>query len=376
VSASPPRARRLLLAFGGLALVAGSWGGLLRLGWALPASEPPLVSFHGPLMVASFLGVVTGLERAVALGRPWGYVAPALAGLGGVALLSAPPVLGPALLTASSLILVAVFGRLYLLRPEWAGALLGLGAALLVIGNGLWLGGQPLPRVAPWWAGFLVLTIAGERLELAQLLLRARAQTASVAICGVLVAGLLLSTVLFEPGRRLAGLGLLALAGWGARYDVARRTLRRPGLPRFIAVCLLLGYAWLGLAGLLWLLGADQFRGGPWYDAMLHSLFVGFVFSMIFGHAPTIIPAVAGLAVPFRPRFYLHVGLLHASLLLRLVGDLAAWPDLRRWGGLLNAVAVLLFVLLTAQAATGAGRPARGAARDPRGPGHGPRAAD
>jgi len=49
--------------------------------------------------------------------------------------------------------------------------------------------------------------------------------------------------------------------------------------------------------------------------------------------------------------FYLHVGVLHASLALRIVGDLVdtlgRW---RVWGGLLNAVALLLFIVSTARA--------------------------
>ena len=80
---------------------------------------------------------------------------------------------------------------------------------------------------------------------------------------------------------------------------------------------------------------------------MLHSIFLGFVFSMIFGHAPVIIPAVLRIAVPYRPRFYAYLILLHGSLLLRVVGDLTLQPDLRRWGGLFNVVAVLLFLALT-----------------------------
>jgi hypothetical protein len=350
--ALPPAARRLLLALGGVALVAGVWGGLLRIGWALPSPNAALAALHGPLMVAGFLGVVIGLERAVALGRAWGFGAPALAALGGLALLAGAPLeAAAALFVASSALLLAVFIRLYALRPEWAAGLLALAVALWLVGNALWLAGSPLSRVVPWWAGFLVVTIAAERLELAQLLLRPNAQRLLLGACGLLLAGLGLSLVAFEAGLRLAGLGLLGLAAWGARFDVARRTLHLAGLPRFIAVCLLLGYAWLGLAGLLWLAGAERLTGGPWYDAMLHSLFVGFVFSMIFGHAPTIVPAVTGLAVPFARRFYLHVGLLHASLLLRTVGDLAPLLEARRWGGLLNAVAILLFILLTASAA-------------------------
>jgi hypothetical protein len=86
---------------------------------------------------------------------------------------------------------------------------------------------------------------------------------------------------------------MLALALWLLRYDIARYTVRKTGLTRFIAVCLLSGYIWLGLSGLL----ALRFGGvtaGFQYDALLHTLFVGFVISMIFGHAPIIFPAVLG----------------------------------------------------------------------------------
>jgi hypothetical protein len=38
------------------------------------------------------------------------------------------------------------------------------------------------------------------------------------------------------------------------------------------------------------------------------------------------------------------------SLLLRLGGDLGGWPDARRVGGLLNGLAILIFLLLIARA--------------------------
>ena len=95
----------------------------------------------------------------------------------------------------------------------------------------------------------------------------------------------------------------------------------------------------------LWLGLAQYFSAGPRYDAMLHAIFLGFVFSMIFAHGPIILPTITGLPLPFQNCFYLHAGLLHASLLLRVVGDLGAWLSLQRWGGLLNAVAVILFLL-------------------------------
>jgi len=72
-----------------------------------------------------------------------------------------------------------------------------------------------------------------------------------------------------------------------------------------------------------------------------------FVFSMIFGHAPIILPAVLNLPVVFHASFYSHLVLLHASLVIRIIGDLAASPSLRMWGGLLNAIAILLFLFNT-----------------------------
>lgn len=80
---------------------------------------------------------------------------------------------------------------------------------------------------------------------------------------------------------------------------------------------------------------------------MLHSFFLGFVFSMIFGHAPVIFPAVLVLQPSFRRVFYAHVALLHLGLVLRVGADVAKWGTGRQWGGSLNALAIGLFLLNT-----------------------------
>src|SRR5690606_34985716 len=80
------------------------------------------------------------------------------------------------------------------------------------------------------------------------------------------------------------------------------------------------------------------------YDALLHAVLVGFVFSMIFGHAPIIFPSVLGVPVFYRPALYAPLVLLHASLVLRLVGDLGGVPAVRRWGGLVNVLAIGLYL--------------------------------
>jgi hypothetical protein len=156
-------------------------------------------------------------------------------------------------------------------------------------------------------------------------------------------AGLAATPFARDAGLRLAGAALVALAAWLARYDVARHTVRRAGLTRYIAVCLLAGYAWLAAGGALLALYGDV-AGGPVFDAQLHALFVGFVFSMIFGHAPLILPAVLGVAIPYRPAFYAPLAVLHLSLVLRVTGDLGGSHHVRMCGGLLNAAAVVLFV--------------------------------
>lgn len=341
-----------------VALLAGLWAGLIRLGWQLPPLTLRLPSQHGPLMISGFLGTLISLERAVALSQNQGgrrvyYLAPLLAGLGAITMFTAlPPALPRALSTLGALGLVLIFVEINRLQPSTDHAVMGLGALLWLVGNGLWLAGWPVFRVVPWWAGFLVLTIAGERLELARVILVSRGARATfVAIVAVAVVGLVLTLFMAGVGTRVFGLSLVALGLWLLRYDIARRTIRREGLTRFIAACLLPGYVWLIVGGSLWVIYDGQYLAGPIYDAMLHSIFLGFVFSMIFGHAPVIIPAVLGVAIPYSPVFYSYLVLLHVSLILRVSSDLLLWVDGRRWAGLLNEVALLLFLVVTVTAA-------------------------
>lgn len=347
---------RAALAAGVLTMLIGSlWAGLIRIGWALPAPQANLALLHGPLFVCGMLGTVIGIERAVALGRPWAFGGPLLTLAGGVGLLLGLPLgLGALLLAGGSLGLLLVFGALLQRQPARFVVTMALGAAAWLVGNLLWLAGRPLALAALWWAGFLILTIVGERLELGRLRqLPSRALWAFTAGVGALLAGLLLAVVRYDAGVRLAGAAWAGLALWLLAYDIARRTLRREGVPRFSAVCILSGSVWLGVGGLI-ALGAGAVSAGPIYDALLHAVFVGFVFAMIFGHAPIIIPALLNIPLRFTRWSYLPLALLHLSLLARIVGDLALLLELRRWGGLLNATAILVFLAITAASAVAA----------------------
>jgi hypothetical protein len=203
----------------------------------------------------------------------------------------------------------------------------------------------------PWWVAFLVVTILGERLELtAYTTRRRRARVLFVLALAPLLAGLVLTREDQQAGQQVAGIGMMALAAWLFRFDLARRSIRRPEPARYIASSLLGGYGWLAAGGLIWLIG-PELKSGFVYDATLHVVLLGFVISMVFGHALIILPGTLRLHIDFQRRFYAHLLLLHASVALRLYADFETDFELRRWAGLLNAIAILIFLASTFAAA-------------------------
>ena len=344
--ASPARLRIPLLGMGALALLAALAAALIRTGWSLPLVSGSFVGQHGALMVGGFLGTLIGLERAIALQRRWPWLGPLASSLGTLALLAGlPDIVSRGLITLAGLGLVAVFALIYRLRPTLDSAVMGAGAALWLVGNALWLAGSPMPHIVPWWLGFLILTIAGERLELSAVLrLKPGARRLFNVAVGLFAAGLAGTLVAFDISLRLMGLGLIALGAWLLRHDVARRTIRASQLPRFIAACLLLGYIWLIVAGVLFLAFGASYTQGLIYDAATHAIFLGFVLSMIFGHAPIVLPAVLRFPVFYHPALFAPLAFLHLGLFARVIGDLTTAPLWWKWGGLFNVAAVLLFL--------------------------------
>ena len=64
---------------------------------------------------------------------------------------------------------------------------------------------------------------------------------------------------------------------------------------------------------------------------------------MILAHAPVVVPVVAKRRMRYTPFFYAPLALLHASLVVRLAFGPSA-VTMRQWGGILNALALALFV--------------------------------
>jgi hypothetical protein len=348
-----PRGRALLLAGGGLALLMGVWTGLARAGIHDPVGP---VGAHGLIMSLGFVGTVIALERAVALGERWAYVAPSLSAVAVVWLTVGLPEVGAGVLLAGAGVVVAtVYGVTLGRRFESSLALMAAGSVAWVVAAVLWTAGWSPVVVAPTLAAFLVLTIVGERLELSRLRSPSRSSRqrlfAAAALFGTGVAGTLVQR---SAGLVVAGAGLIALTAWFARNDIARATIHRPGLPRFAAAAMLGGYLWLAVGGGLWIaLGADV-GGGLVYDAALHAVFLGFVMSMVMGHAPIILPAVLRRPLPYRRWAWFPLGLLHLSVAVRVGADLAGSAWLRGWAAHGNVSALLLFVgvaVLTARSA-------------------------
>lgn len=295
--------RVALLLLGMSCLITGIWGGLLRVPVALPlpVDHANWISFHGPLMVCGFLGAVISLERAVGLRSLWTY-------------------LGAAVERRR--------GRRHRDRRAVAVAAVGADRRERIVHCGLSThpvhstqsleyrdgtrrGGvdgrqcalDSRPRNSADRALVADVSAAGDcgRTTGTDALSKAVSDLKTVVVGRLEPAGDRFGARRIFPASRagLNGLALLAIAAWLLRFDLAWRTIRHPGLPRFMAICLLSGYVWLTLTALLVALKWPQ-TSGVVYDATLHSFFLGFVFAMIFGHAPVIFPAVLQLPVHYR----------------------------------------------------------------------------
>lgn len=328
-----------------ISLTSGIAAGLLRAGVVLPEGSGAwlgqAVARHAFLMICTFMATVIAIERAVAVRHPLCFAGPLASGVAGVLALDGAQASAAWLVVAASLAFVAVNGVIVRRQRADHTVLLLVGSLSWAVGSALNAWGAVAAAVVPWWFSFLVLTIAAERLEMTRLMRRRQGAAASLyAILAALLAGAALSAVLY-------GLALVALAAWLISFDIARRTVHAHGLSRYMAVCLLSGYAWLAVAGGAWVATS---LGWPARDAALHGLALGFVFGMVFGHAPVILPAIARIKVQFGWAYYLPLALLQLSLAARLAGGFNQ-PRLLAFGATGNALAIAAFAAVVAGSA-------------------------
>jgi hypothetical protein len=353
VQSGTPGAVLVRLAFAASVLVllaAGLSGGLVRAGVPMPRAAwmPPAVTAHAFLMVCAFMGTLIGLERAVAVKSAPAFVGPFASAAAGLAMLAGASHAAAWTMVAASAAFVVVNANIVKRQRAAHTVLLLIAAVAWAAGCMLFAAVPASAAVVPLWFGFLVLTIAAERLEMTRLMRRRRGAAASFhAIVAAMLAGALLSAVDARAGGAIYGAALVALSVWLLVFDIARRTIRADGFTRYMAACLLAGYAWLFVAGAAWIATA---LGLPYRDAALHALALGFVFSMMLGHAPVILPALARVKVVFGAPYYLPLAMLHATLALRLVaghGDVSAFAA----GSAGNALAIAAFIATVAGSA-------------------------
>lgn len=335
------RLRHALVIAVAAAAITGVLAGLARLGIATGWGGSH-ASEHGPLLVLGVFGTVVALERAQALGAQWAIATPAaFAATAVVMLLGWPAASWIATISSGGMLatnLVAA-GR----RSTQVTWLLLAGSALLLLGNLQWAAGNPLYRAAPAWMGFFVLTIVAERQRHSRDVSPPRgAVRLFVALVTVLIVAVAARAAGLRAGIHLLGATMSSLALWQLRYDIARQTIHQARYPRFMAIGARAAMLWLLVAGGL-LMQGDLPPAGPAYDAALHAVFVGYVLSTAFAHALDVLPVVAGVRIPFTPLLYAPLGLLHASLIARVSGDVANDVALRRVGALGNALALALF---------------------------------
>jgi hypothetical protein len=320
-------------------LLFGMYSGLGRMGWTSAFLQGYL--HHGAIMVGGFLGTLIALEKVIPLHNKVLLVVPALNAASIFFLWSGNFAIGVSMLIAGSIGLLVVYAIYLYRQPEiYMWVMLG-SAVCLFIGNVVLLSREFYPTALPWWMAFLLFTIVSERLELSKFLPVARNQKIFlIGLLALFIGGIL--TSFHGVGNYLSGASFVLVSVWLLRHDVVKINLRKKGLTRFTGVSLLAGYLALMLTGVFFI----SLPNSPFaYDALVHTFFIGFVFSMIFAHGPIILPGVVGFMIkPYHAALYAPLALLHVSLLLRLSADLGLVDSsLQLASGYLSAISILMY---------------------------------
>ena len=303
------------------ASIPGPWAGL----------RPALPNLHGALMVFGFLGTAISLERAVAYraGSPkhprWAFAAPLFSVIANflvaVTVLSPLPVEYTRILpglswTLSLIILSAVYVGVYARQHSFAVLIQLMGAVIGACSALLWTR-LDSDILTPWWLMMLVLTIVGERLELAHVaFIHPVAKPGLVCVSAAILISLACSLIAPSWGYSLLGLCTLTLLVLMFLFDTARKTYRVPGVTGFMGISMLVAYFWGLCASLTWIVSNSGGLAGSslWWDFAVHSLAVGFIMTMVVAHVCVIVPSIIHRSMPFHPILWLPLALFTLGL--------------------------------------------------------------
>jgi hypothetical protein len=326
-----------------LGLVMGILGGWTRLGWSGLPNVTAAIN-HGLLMTGCFMGSLISLERAIVMPSKGWLAVPFFGVLATIAILSGLADVGIWLLSLQSTGLVVI---LYLqaskhkLVEQWV---LCLGAICWLVGNIMVIKTGFLPAATTWWIGFILFTIVGERLEFGKFLPNPTwSKYLLYALIVLFFVGMLVP--FHEGGNFVLGGVAFAIGIWLIKFDMARISIKKAGFHQYIGTGLMVGYAWLAAFGMSLLM----LDGHPlFYDIFLHTFFLGFAFSMIWAHAPIILPAVFKKSETiYHPILWWGWSFFQVTLLGRMLAALLKYPEVRQSFGVVNGWTVMgMFVLM------------------------------
>jgi hypothetical protein len=326
-----------------LCLLSGIWSGLGRIGWNIAIL--PITAHHGAIMVGGFLGTLIALEKIVPLKNKRLYIIPLVNALSLLFFFTGQPIIGIYTLIISSTALSLVF--LYYLKSHRniIYLLMLTGSLCWVIGNALLLTKLFYPLAFPWWSAFALFIIAAERLELMKFLpVSATDKNIFIGILLSFIVGVVFS--FHGVGNVICGWALIGTSLWLLRNDLIAINLRKKNVPKYVAIGLLAGYVSLLLTGIFFFMLSDHWLN---YDIIVHSFFIGFVFSIIFAHGPMILPGIMGIsATPFNASLYFWLALLQISWIVRIFSDVLIEMEIRKISGLLSATAILGYFITIA----------------------------
>ncbi len=324
-------------------LVLALWSAVGRVGWEMPISI--IAAKHGYLMVSGLLGTLISLERTLIIKEKWWLSIPVLSFLSAGLVLAEQSnygfflqILGAILLSILYVIQWFQYKEVFLLGLSLGSLSWMISGAVLLLGNGF-------PAASIWYLLFLLFTIASERLELSKFIYTPPwANNILLILFSLLI---LVQGFPFHWGsNHISGILIAAIGFWLIQFDIVKINLKKGGFFFYTGSTLFAGYIWLMLSGVLMALPLTTFYH---YDAVLHSFFIGFVFSMLFAHAPIIFPALLKIKErPFTKFFYLPVVLTHILLLARLYADYSANWNLRKWIGLFQVMVIAVFIVMMA----------------------------
>lgn len=297
-------------------------------------------------MVGGFLGTLISLERAMVMKNKFWLLVPFISGLSIPAMLWLGwPTVGIALLLMASLGLMGIMYLQTVKHPVLYQYIMSIGAASWILGNFVLINTGLVAAAVPWWMGFLLLTIVGERLELSKFL--PTPKWAKKGLLWILVLFVFSMWIPFHgSGNLLMGFSVILISVWLLYFDMAKIASKKTDQFKYIGVGLRVGYLWLFFNGLILIFYSLH---PLYYDLFLHTFFLGFTFSMIWAHAPIILPMVLNIKEkPYHPILWIGWSIFQLSLVGRIISSILKAPDLRSVFGFINGWSILTMFALMA----------------------------